>query len=77
MKKYIPHIILTIAVSIATLSCRQNDMIDEPESQIIRNPENSTYFSQKTQDTTRTEIHPASDPPIKDTHDWRINGNNP
>ncbi|WP_230036121.1 hypothetical protein [Chryseobacterium sp. Bi04] len=47
MKKYIPYIILTIAVSIATLSCRQNDMMDEVESQIICNPEDSKYFSQK------------------------------
>ncbi|MDR6525420.1 hypothetical protein J2787_000790 [Chryseobacterium rhizosphaerae] len=77
MKKYIPQIILILAVSTTALSCRQNDIMDEPESQIIHNPENRKYFSEKSQDTIRKDINPAADPPIKDTHDWRITENNP
>ncbi|MGU3374719.1 hypothetical protein [Chryseobacterium sp. M5A1_1a] len=77
MKKYIPQIILILAVSATVLSCRQNDIMDEPESQIIHNPENRKNFSKKNQDTIRKDINPAADPPIKDTHDWRITENNP
>lgn len=77
MKKYIPHIILAIAVLVTTLSCRQNDIMDEQELHIIHNPENSKYSSGKNQDTIQKDIHPAADPPIKDTHDWRITENNP
>ncbi|WP_278352305.1 hypothetical protein [Chryseobacterium gleum] len=74
MKKYIPLISLSL-LSLTVLSCRQSDIADDPISPNYI-AETSKDFSAKTEDTIRNEINPASDPPIKDTHDWRPLKNN-
>lgn len=76
MKKYIPLIILALLI-VTVLNCRQHEIMDELESPIIQKPENSQFTFQKFQDTIRKKINPTTDPPVKDTHDWKTATNNP
>ncbi|MBT2623757.1 hypothetical protein [Chryseobacterium sp. ISL-6] len=69
MKKYIPFIILTF-LSLITLSCVQNDDRDENQISHTNKKENQ---AKKERDTLRQDsLISHDDPPVKDTHDWRI-----
>ena len=69
MKKYIPFIILTF-LSLITLNCVQNDDRDENQISHTNKKVNQT---KKEQDTLRQDsLILDDDPPVKDTHDWRI-----